>query len=159
MNQNLYTWRLSRQETCPTKWYTNLNGIQIPQVNEAKNTWDSIQIDDSLGKNISLLKGKQWMLRKFYWLMCRNSQLSLENKLLLYKCTIISIWTYGVQLWDTTVNFIEIFQAKIFWMITNSQWYITIDSTMISTFLFKSKKKLKSKSNYTKFKPIVMHHN
>jgi hypothetical protein len=46
-------------------------------------------------------------LTKMYWLPGRRSQLSLRNKLLLYKLllykTIVKpIWTYGIQLWGNT---------------------------------------------------------
>ena len=34
-----------------------------------------------------------------YWILGRKSQLSLENKLLVYKAILKSIWTYGAQLW------------------------------------------------------------
>jgi len=38
-------------------------------------------------------------LRGMYWLLGRRSKLSLENKLLLYKCVLKPVWTYGIQLW------------------------------------------------------------
>jgi hypothetical protein len=35
-----------------------------------------------------------------YWLVGRNSKLSLENKILFYKTMIIEpIWTYGAEIW------------------------------------------------------------
>jgi hypothetical protein len=36
-------------------------------------------------------------LRSMYWLLGRKSQLSLANKLLLYKCVLKPVWTYGIQ--------------------------------------------------------------
>jgi hypothetical protein len=41
---------------------------------------------------------------KLYWIVGRKSQLSLENKLLVYKAILKPIWTYGVQLWGTASN-------------------------------------------------------
>jgi len=41
---------------------------------------------------------------KLYWLIGRKSQLSLGNKSLLYKSILKSIYTYGIQLWDTALN-------------------------------------------------------
>jgi hypothetical protein len=38
---------------------------------------------------------------KMYWLLGRSSQLSLPNKLLLYKTILKPIWTYGIQLLGT----------------------------------------------------------
>jgi len=39
-----------------------------------------------------------------YWLLGSKSQLSIENKLLLYKAILKPIWAYGVQLWRTVSN-------------------------------------------------------
>ena len=33
-----------------------------------------------------------------YWLTSRNSKLSIENKLKIYKTIIEPIWTYGISL-------------------------------------------------------------
>jgi len=38
-------------------------------------------------------------LRNMYWLMGRKSKLSLRNILLLHKCVLTPVWTYGIQLW------------------------------------------------------------
>jgi len=38
-------------------------------------------------------------LRTMSWLLGRRSQLSLPNQLLLYKCILKPVWTYGIQLW------------------------------------------------------------
>jgi hypothetical protein len=38
-------------------------------------------------------------LREIFWLLGPKSKLSIENKVLLYKCVIKPIWTYGIQLW------------------------------------------------------------
>jgi hypothetical protein len=37
--------------------------------------------------------------RKMYWLLGRNSELSVHNKLTLYKQVIRLVWSYGIQLW------------------------------------------------------------
>jgi len=39
---------------------------------------------------------------KMYWLIGRNSQLSMENKIVLYKTILKSIWAYGIQLRSIT---------------------------------------------------------
>jgi hypothetical protein len=39
-----------------------------------------------------------------YWLLGRKSNLSTNNKLLIYKAILKPIWTYGIQLWGTTSN-------------------------------------------------------
>jgi hypothetical protein len=63
------------------------------------------------------------------WLLGRKSKLSIENKLLLYKCIIKPIWTYGVQLWGCTkpsnTKIIQRFESKVLRLITNAPWYVS----------------------------------
>ena len=51
-----------------------------------------------------------------YWLLGPRSQLSLNNKLLLYKTILKPIWTYGIQLWGTAsysnIDIIQKYQSK-----------------------------------------------
>ena len=67
-------------------------------------------------------------LRKLYWITGRKSQLSLENKLLVYKAILKPIWTYGVQLWvsasNSNIDILEIFQSKVLRIITDAPWYV-----------------------------------
>jgi hypothetical protein len=67
-------------------------------------------------------------LRKLYWILGRKSQLSLENKLLVYKAILKPIWTYGVQLWGTAPNsnidILERFQSKVLRIVTDAPWYV-----------------------------------
>jgi hypothetical protein len=64
-----------------------------------------------------------------YWLIGRKSQLSTQNKCLLYKCIIKPIWTYGVQLWGcakpTHTKVIQRIQSKILRLILNAPWYVS----------------------------------
>ncbi|PNF19306.1 hypothetical protein B7P43_G07495 [Cryptotermes secundus] len=50
--------------------------------------------------------------------MNRKSKLSLKNKLILYKCIIKPIWTYGVQLWGCA-------KSRVLRTITNAPWYVS----------------------------------
>jgi hypothetical protein len=67
-------------------------------------------------------------LRNIYWIIGRKSQLSLENKLLVYKVIPKPVWTYGVQLWGTASNsnleILERFQSKMLRIITDAPWYV-----------------------------------
>jgi hypothetical protein len=80
-------------------------------------------------KHIST-KRKQldFKLRKLYWIFGRKSQLSLENKLLVYKEILKSIWTYGVQLWgsasNSNIEILERFQPKMLRIITGAPRYV-----------------------------------
>jgi hypothetical protein len=64
-----------------------------------------------------------------YWLIDRKSQLSTQNKYLLYKCIIKPIWTYGVQLWGcakpTHTRIIQRNQAKTLRLILNALCYVS----------------------------------
>jgi hypothetical protein len=63
-----------------------------------------------------------------HWLLGRKSQLSITNKLLLYKTILKPIWTYGIQLWGTAstsnIEILEIFQSKDLRMIVDAPWYV-----------------------------------
>jgi hypothetical protein len=42
--------------------------------------------------------------QQMYWILGRKSELSIENKLLIYKTILKPIWTYGIPLWGTASN-------------------------------------------------------
>ena len=67
-------------------------------------------------------------LRKHYWLIGRNSQLSMDNKLLIYKSIIKPIWMYGIELWgsasNSNIRIIQRFQNKTLRIITNAPQFI-----------------------------------
>ena len=58
-----------------------------------------------------------------------TEQLSLPNKLLLYKCAIKPVWSYGIQLWGCAkpshTQIIQRLQSKILRSITNAPWYVS----------------------------------
>ena len=66
--------------------------------------------------------------KKIYWLLGRNSSLSLHNKLLLYKQILKPVWTYAIQLWGhnkrSNIDIIQRFQNKVLRNIFNAPWYI-----------------------------------
>ena len=67
-------------------------------------------------------------LRNMCWITGRKLQLSLANKLLVYKAILKPIWTYGIQLWGTASNsnidILERFQSKVLRIITDAPWYV-----------------------------------
>lgn len=67
-------------------------------------------------------------LRNMYWLLGRHSQLSIENKILLYKAIIKPIWYYGIQLWGTAcrsnIDIIKRFQSKVLRSMVNAPWFV-----------------------------------
>jgi len=77
------------------------------------------------------MKRKQIELKvkELYWLLGRKSQLSIENKLLIYKTTIIPIWTYGIEIRGcaskSSQAILQKAQPKILRMITNAPWHVS----------------------------------
>jgi hypothetical protein len=65
--------------------------------------------------------------RKMYWLLGRNSELSVYNKLTLYKQYILPVWSYGIQLWgcasDSNIQVIQRYLNKVLKCIVNAPWY------------------------------------
>jgi hypothetical protein len=69
-------------------------------------------------------------LRKMYWLLGRSSELSIYNKLILYKKVLRPVWSYGIQLWgcasDSNIQVIQRFENKVLKCIVQAPWYICI---------------------------------
>ena len=63
------------------------------------------------------------------WLLGRRSQLSLSNKILLYKCVLKPLWTYGFQLWGCAkpshTQILQRFQSILLCTIDNAPWYVS----------------------------------
>jgi len=116
-----------RKNTCPP---VKLNNNTIPQSNDVK--YLGIHLDRRLTwqKHI-FTKRKQLGLKvqNMYWLRGKKSELSLDNKLLIYKTILKPIWTYGIQLWGSAsksnIDIIQRFQNKILRLITDAPWYVT----------------------------------
>ena len=153
------TFTLHKQ-TCPV---VKLNNKTIPQHNEVK--YLGLHLDRRLTwKKHVESKRKQIKIKysKIHWMLCKNSALSIDNKLLLYKAIIKPIWTYGIQLWGTTSasnrDIIQRTQSKILRSLTGAPWYIrnknlysdlkmdTVDET-IKAYSARYKKRLQEHPN------------
>ena len=123
----------SVQLTCTLKKKTwppvKLNNKQLTKTEEIKYLGIHLDRQITWRKHISA-KRKQLdlKLRKMCWIIGRKSQLSLANKLLVYKVILKHIWTYCVQLWGSASNsnleILERFQLKVLWIITDTLWYV-----------------------------------
>lgn len=116
-----------KHATCPP---VQLNQIEIPQKDEA--LYLGIYLDRKLKwkKHIQTKrKALDIQLRKMKYLIGYRSKLSLENKILIYKCILKPIWTYGIQLWgtasNTNIKLLQQFQSKVLRIITNAPTYVT----------------------------------
>jgi hypothetical protein len=103
--------------------------VQIPVENHVK--YLGLHLDRRLTwHNHIFAKRKQLgiSLTKMYWLLGRKSNLSTNNKLLIYKAILKPICTYGIQLCGTTSNsnieILERFQSKVLRLIVNAAWYV-----------------------------------
>ena len=91
-----------------------------------------MQLDRSLTWKEHIKAKKEYFnikTKRIYWLLGSNSELSLNNKVLLYKTILKPEWSYGIELRGTTSNFnIEILQrcqSKTFRMILKAPWFVT----------------------------------
>jgi hypothetical protein len=134
------TWRIKiNQEKCSHVTFTTtravcphvtMNDVQIPARTNVK--YLGLHLEQRLTWSTPI-KSKRLHLnlksRSMYWLLRRKSQLSLVNKLLLYKCVLKPVWTYGVQLWGCAkpshTQIIQRLQSKILRSITGAPWYVS----------------------------------
>lgn len=135
----LETWRIRANErksvhvtftmkkkTCPQ---VELNSVQLPQADAVKYLGLHLERRLTWQKHIWTKRLQlETKLKKMYWLIGRNSKLSMDNKLLLYKTILKPIWTYACQLWGTAsvsnTERIERFQSKTLRLITNAPWFV-----------------------------------
>ncbi|CAG4981210.1 unnamed protein product [Colias eurytheme] len=118
-----------KKETCPP---VTLNGRELPQHDHVR--YLGIYLDRRLTWKKHIFTKRLAMsqkLRTLFWLLNRKSSLSLDNKLLLYKCIIKPIWTYGLQLWGSAaksnVDIVQRFQSKMLRLVTGAPWYVSND--------------------------------
>jgi hypothetical protein len=114
-----------RREQCPQ---VRLNNNNIPQSPSVK--YLGIHLDSRLTwKDHATKTRKQTDLKtkELNWLIGSRSNLSLENKVLLYKTIIKPIWVYGIELWgcasESNISTIQRSQSKILQNITKACAY------------------------------------
>lgn len=115
-----------RQGSCPPVY---LNGTVIPQATDVK--YLGIHLDRRLTWRKHIFTKRIQLnlkLRQMYWLIGRKSEMTLENKVLLYKAILKPIWTYGIQLWGTAkksnIEIIQRFQNKLLRSLVNAPWFV-----------------------------------
>lgn len=106
-----------------------LNNSIIPYANTAK--YLGMTLDAKLRWKEHIKKKQEEIklrAKGMYWLIGRRSQLTIQNKVLLYNQVIKPIWLYGVQLWGcaskTNIERIQRSQNKILRDIVNAPWFI-----------------------------------
>jgi hypothetical protein len=106
-----------------------MTNVQLPREDHVK--YLGLHLDRRLTWRTHIFTKRKQLgltLTKIHWLFGRKSQLSLSNKILLYKTILKSIWTYGIQLWGTAsisnVEILERFQSKILRQIVDAPRYV-----------------------------------
>ncbi|KAL1124627.1 hypothetical protein AAG570_001251 [Ranatra chinensis] len=111
-----------RRQSCPPIMFDN---IPIPPANHVH--YLGLYIDKRVTWNPHTrlkrldLNRKYGLLRQ---LLNRNSKLSIENKLTIYKTILKPTWTYGIELWGSAkkgnIDRIQSFQSKVLRTILNA---------------------------------------
>jgi len=115
------------KDNCPA---ISINQTVLPQVETVKYLGLHFDCKQNWKEHIAK-KRKQIDLKakEINWLMGRNSNLSLENKLLVYKAVIKPIWTYAIELWGcaskSSVAIIQRSQSKILRTTANAPRFVS----------------------------------
>jgi hypothetical protein len=111
---------------CPPVY---MNNVQLPCVDYV--IYLGLHLDRKLTWHHHIYTNRKQLrltLTKMFCLLERRSQLSLCNKLLLYKTILKPIRTYGIQLWGTAstsnIEIMERFQSKTLRIIVDAHWYV-----------------------------------
>ncbi|GBL84370.1 RNA-directed DNA polymerase from mobile element jockey [Araneus ventricosus] len=115
----------SRISNCPV---VHLFGTPIPWKNEVKYLGVTLDRGLTFKSHIDRIREKfNDSFRRQYSLICRNSKLSLNNKLLIYLAYLRPILAYASPVWACTakthLHKLEVLENKTIRMITNARWY------------------------------------
>lgn len=111
----------------PIKTQVHMYGQQLTQTNEAKYLGLTVDPKLTFSNQIKTIARKaNSAVALLYPLICRKSDLSQSNKLIIYKMCILPIMLYVCPVWSNTCfsnyNRLQIIQNKILRMISNAQF-------------------------------------
>lgn len=106
-----------------------MHGTVVPHQNSAKYLGMNLDVKVKWNEHIKIkIVDLRIRYRQIYWLMGRNSSVSIYNKMLLYNQVLKPIWVYGIQLWGCAaqchIESIQRFQNKVLRNAVNAPWYI-----------------------------------
>jgi hypothetical protein len=112
-------------------WH-EINPKVNPNIQSLETKYLGITLDPRLTWTPHIAKKRKQIdltIQRLNWLIGRKSNLTIDNKLLIYKTIIIPIWTYGLELWGcaskSNLSIIQRSQSKIIRMIANAPWYVS----------------------------------
>lgn len=107
----------------------DINGTIVPYENNAK--YLGMTLDAKLRWKEHVKKKRTELglkYRQHYWLLGRNSKLTIDNKILIYNQILKPVWLYGIQLWgcarNSNIKPIQTFQNKVLRNIVDAPWYV-----------------------------------
>lgn len=139
IEQWLKKWRIKASASKSTQVTFTLRAGDCPPVNLGETIlphndavkYLGMHIDRRLTWKKHLHKKREELnlrYRGLHWLLGRNSVLSTDNKLLIYKVVLKPIWTYGIQLWGSAcksnTDIIQRTQNGILRNISNAPWFL-----------------------------------
>jgi hypothetical protein len=117
----------TRRTICPQ---VSINNLTIPIKQEVKCL--GLYLDKKLTWQTHIkAKRRQLELKvgSMNWLINKKSQLSLENKITIYKAIMKPVWTYGIDLWGcskpSNTKILQAFQSRTLRKLANAPWYIS----------------------------------
>ncbi|CAG9122199.1 unnamed protein product [Plutella xylostella] len=125
---NLITFTLRRDNCPPVK----LGGEVLPHQTVVK--YLGFHLDRKQIWKTHIQKKRDELNQKYRslsWLLGRQSKLSVNNKLLIYKAVLKPVWTYGIQLWGSAktsnIAIMQRFQNSVLKTIAHAPWFTKID--------------------------------
>jgi len=117
----------TRRVTCHPVF---LHTTPIPVIHDVK--YLGLHLDRQLTWRKHIQTKRQHLdlkLRAMSWLLGCRAQLSLPNQILLYKCILKPVWTYGIQLWGCAkpyhTQILQRLQSKILRSLANAPCYVS----------------------------------
>jgi hypothetical protein len=112
----------TRRTVCPQ---VSINKFSLPIKQEVK--YLGLHLDKKLTWQTPIKAKRRQLelkIRNMNWLINKKSQLSLVNKITIYKAIIKPIWTYGIELWGCSKpSNTKILQTLR--KLANAPWYIS----------------------------------
>ncbi|PNF23744.1 hypothetical protein B7P43_G17197 [Cryptotermes secundus] len=116
-----------RRAVCPQ---VSINNIPIAIKQEVKHL--GLHLYEELTRRMHIIAKRRHLelkTRNMNWLINKKSELSLENKIIIYKTILKPVWTYGIELWGcskpSNTKILQTFQSKTLRNLVNAPFYVS----------------------------------